>query len=187
MKPRTYSCGEGGALLINQPAYIDRAEVLREKGTDRNRFFRGQVRQVHLDRCGVQLPAVGHTCRFLVCAIRSQRAHSAASSPRMAVLFRSLAGVGARPPRSIARGSGLLRAAVPHVLHPATVPGGSPGVDRSPFDPRHRTAFSTICPCTSLRWDSGLVAGIARSRRTSATGCSACRFTTTSMSASKRR
>jgi dTDP-4-amino-4,6-dideoxygalactose transaminase len=40
---KNVSCGEGGALLINQPAYIDRAEVLREKGTDRNRFFRGQV------------------------------------------------------------------------------------------------------------------------------------------------
>ena len=40
---KNVSCGEGGALLINQPAYIDRAEVLREKGTDRSRFFRGQV------------------------------------------------------------------------------------------------------------------------------------------------
>jgi dTDP-4-amino-4,6-dideoxygalactose transaminase len=36
-------CGEGGALLINDPAYIERAEILREKGTNRSRFFRGQV------------------------------------------------------------------------------------------------------------------------------------------------
>ncbi|HYW71235.1 MAG TPA: dTDP-4-amino-4,6-dideoxygalactose transaminase [Pyrinomonadaceae bacterium] len=36
-------CGEGGALLINDPEYIERAEIIREKGTDRNRFFRGQV------------------------------------------------------------------------------------------------------------------------------------------------
>lgn len=35
--------GEGGALLINDPALIERAEVLREKGTNRSRFFRGQV------------------------------------------------------------------------------------------------------------------------------------------------
>lgn len=35
--------GEGGALLINAPALIERAEVIREKGTDRSRFFRGQV------------------------------------------------------------------------------------------------------------------------------------------------
>lgn len=36
-------CGEGGALLFNDPRYIDRAEILREKGTDRSRFFRGLV------------------------------------------------------------------------------------------------------------------------------------------------
>ena len=35
--------GEGGALLVNDPGYIDRAEIIREKGTDRSRFFRGQV------------------------------------------------------------------------------------------------------------------------------------------------
>ncbi|MEP0957690.1 dTDP-4-amino-4,6-dideoxygalactose transaminase [Microcoleus sp. FACHB-1515] len=40
---KNFSCGEGGALLINDPFYIERAEILREKGTDRSRFFRGQV------------------------------------------------------------------------------------------------------------------------------------------------
>jgi dTDP-4-amino-4,6-dideoxygalactose transaminase len=35
--------GEGGALLINDPALAERAEIIREKGTDRSRFFRGQV------------------------------------------------------------------------------------------------------------------------------------------------
>jgi dTDP-4-amino-4,6-dideoxygalactose transaminase len=36
-------CGEGGALLINDPQYLERAEIIREKGTNRSRFFRGQV------------------------------------------------------------------------------------------------------------------------------------------------
>jgi dTDP-4-amino-4,6-dideoxygalactose transaminase len=36
-------CGEGGALLVNDPRLIARAEVIREKGTDRNRFSRGEV------------------------------------------------------------------------------------------------------------------------------------------------
>lgn len=36
-------CGEGGALLINDPALVERAEIIREKGTNRSRFFRGQV------------------------------------------------------------------------------------------------------------------------------------------------
>jgi dTDP-4-amino-4,6-dideoxygalactose transaminase len=35
--------GEGGALLINDPSVIERAEIIREKGTNRNKFFRGQV------------------------------------------------------------------------------------------------------------------------------------------------
>jgi len=35
--------GEGGALLINDPTLAERAEIIREKGTDRSRFFRGQV------------------------------------------------------------------------------------------------------------------------------------------------
>lgn len=40
---KNVSCGEGGALLINDPEYIERAEIIREKGTNRSRFFRGQV------------------------------------------------------------------------------------------------------------------------------------------------
>ena len=40
---KNYSMGEGGALVINDPAYIERAEILREKGTNRAKFFRGQV------------------------------------------------------------------------------------------------------------------------------------------------
>ncbi|WP_216907213.1 dTDP-4-amino-4,6-dideoxygalactose transaminase [Synechococcus sp. CCY 0621] len=35
--------GEGGALLINNPAFAERAEIIREKGTNRTQFFRGQV------------------------------------------------------------------------------------------------------------------------------------------------
>jgi dTDP-4-amino-4,6-dideoxygalactose transaminase len=40
---KNVSCGEGGALLINDERLRERAEILREKGTDRSRFFRGQV------------------------------------------------------------------------------------------------------------------------------------------------
>ena len=40
---KNFSCGEGGALLINDEQFNQRAEVLREKGTDRSRFFRGEV------------------------------------------------------------------------------------------------------------------------------------------------
>jgi dTDP-4-amino-4,6-dideoxygalactose transaminase len=40
---KNITCGEGGALLINDASYIEQAEILREKGTNRSRFFRGQV------------------------------------------------------------------------------------------------------------------------------------------------
>ena len=40
---KNYSMGEGGALIINNEEYNDRAEIIREKGTNRSRFFRGQV------------------------------------------------------------------------------------------------------------------------------------------------
>lgn len=40
---KNYSMGEGGALVINDPEYNERAEILREKGTNRSKFFRGQV------------------------------------------------------------------------------------------------------------------------------------------------
>jgi dTDP-4-amino-4,6-dideoxygalactose transaminase len=40
---KNVTCGEGGALLVNDEALVERAEVIREKGTNRSRFFRGQV------------------------------------------------------------------------------------------------------------------------------------------------
>ncbi len=40
---KNYSMGEGGALYINDPKYIEDAEIIREKGTNRSKFFRGQI------------------------------------------------------------------------------------------------------------------------------------------------
>ncbi len=40
---KNFSCGEGGALLINDEKYVQRAEIIREKGTNRSKYFRGQV------------------------------------------------------------------------------------------------------------------------------------------------
>ncbi|MCK6444804.1 MAG: dTDP-4-amino-4,6-dideoxygalactose transaminase [Planctomycetes bacterium] len=42
---KNFSCGEGGALLINDRRYVERAEILRDKGTDRSRFLRGEVQK----------------------------------------------------------------------------------------------------------------------------------------------
>ncbi len=40
---KNYSAGEGGAILVNNPKYINRSEIIREKGTNRTQFFRGEI------------------------------------------------------------------------------------------------------------------------------------------------
>jgi dTDP-4-amino-4,6-dideoxygalactose transaminase len=40
---KNYNCGEGGAILINKSNYILDAEIIREKGTNRSKFLRGQI------------------------------------------------------------------------------------------------------------------------------------------------
>lgn len=40
---KNYTCGEGGALCINDERFFERAEIIRDKGTDRQKFFRGEV------------------------------------------------------------------------------------------------------------------------------------------------
>ena len=40
---KNFTCGEGGALVVNDTSLVERAEIVREKGTDRSRFIRGEV------------------------------------------------------------------------------------------------------------------------------------------------
>ena len=55
---KNYSMGEGGAILIRDPKYIEKAEIIREKGTDRSKFFRGQVdKYTWVDRGSSYLPS----------------------------------------------------------------------------------------------------------------------------------
>ncbi len=55
---KNVTCGEGGALVLNDHSRIERAEIIREKGTDRSRFFRGQVdRYTWLDVGSSYLPS----------------------------------------------------------------------------------------------------------------------------------
>lgn len=55
---KNISCGEGGALLVNEERFVERAEIIREKGTNRSRFFRGQVdKYTWVDLGSSHLPA----------------------------------------------------------------------------------------------------------------------------------
>ena len=55
---KNYSMGEGGAVLVNNPAYRERADIIREKGTNRSRFLRGQVdKYTWVDKGSSYLPS----------------------------------------------------------------------------------------------------------------------------------
>lgn len=65
--------GEGGALLINDPKYIERAEIIWEKGTNRNQFFRGQVdKYTWIDLGSSYLPS-DITAAFLLAQLEEVR------------------------------------------------------------------------------------------------------------------
>ena len=63
---KNYVCGEAGALCVNAPELLERAEIVREKGTNRSKFFRGQVdKYTWVDIGGSQL-ANEIACAFLL-------------------------------------------------------------------------------------------------------------------------
>jgi dTDP-4-amino-4,6-dideoxygalactose transaminase len=68
---KNFSCGEGGALLINDAQFNQRAEILREKGTNRSQFFRGEIdKYTWVDLGSSYLPA-----DLLAAFLRAQLEH----------------------------------------------------------------------------------------------------------------
>lgn len=49
---KNYSMGEGGAIFVNDPEYYERAEIIREKGTNRSKFYRGEIDKYTWVDCG---------------------------------------------------------------------------------------------------------------------------------------
>jgi dTDP-4-amino-4,6-dideoxygalactose transaminase len=62
---KSVMCGEGGALLVNHADWVDRAEVIHEKGTDRRRFLQGQVDKYTWQEFGSSYPMSDLTAAFL--------------------------------------------------------------------------------------------------------------------------
>jgi dTDP-4-amino-4,6-dideoxygalactose transaminase len=62
---KNVTCGEGGSLLVNDPALVERAEVIWEKGTDRSRFMRGEVDSYTWIDVGSSFAASELTAAFL--------------------------------------------------------------------------------------------------------------------------
>ncbi len=70
---KNFTCGEGGALLINDPEFIERAEIIREKGTNRTRFYRGQIdKYTWVDIGSSYLPS-GILAAFLYAQLESRQ------------------------------------------------------------------------------------------------------------------
>ncbi len=62
---KNVTCGEGGALLVNRPALVERAEVIWDKGTDRSRFMRGELDRYTWIDIGSSFGASELTAAFL--------------------------------------------------------------------------------------------------------------------------
>jgi dTDP-4-amino-4,6-dideoxygalactose transaminase len=62
---KNYTCGEGGALCINSPELIERAEIIREKGTNRGKFFRGEIDKYSWVDVGASFIPSEIACAFL--------------------------------------------------------------------------------------------------------------------------
>jgi dTDP-4-amino-4,6-dideoxygalactose transaminase len=69
---KNITCGEGGALLINDPQYSERAEIIRDKGTDRSRFFRGQVDKYTWVDVGSSYPPADLLAAFLYAQLEAR-------------------------------------------------------------------------------------------------------------------
>jgi dTDP-4-amino-4,6-dideoxygalactose transaminase len=63
--------GEGGSLLINEPHFCERAEIIREKGTDRSRFYRGEIDKYTWQHVGSSYLPSELTAAFLLAQLES--------------------------------------------------------------------------------------------------------------------
>ncbi len=78
---KNFSMGEGGAALLNDPRLIERAEIVREKGTDRSRFYRGQVDKYTWVDIGSSILPSEINAAYLLAQLES---HEAVTENRMA-------------------------------------------------------------------------------------------------------
>ncbi len=91
---KNFTSGEGGALLINDPALVERAEIIREKGTNRSRFFRGQVdKYTWVDIGSSYLPS-DHPGGIFICSVRTTRENPVAPQAGLGNVSRGSEGLG---------------------------------------------------------------------------------------------
>ena len=146
---KNISCGEGGALLINAERYIDRAEILREKGTNRSRFFRGQVDKYTWVDVGSSFLPSDILAAFLYAQLEE---HAWIQGARRRIWTRYFVHL-----RDWARRVGAptacpepLRAVLSPVLHADADRSSARRVHRAPQEARHSQRLS-LCAAASFR------------------------------------
>jgi dTDP-4-amino-4,6-dideoxygalactose transaminase len=133
---KNFTCGEGGALLINDPALVERAEIIREKGTNRSRFFRGQVDKYSWVDVGSSYLPSDILAAFLLAQLE-QREKVQNLRRKVWEFYRAPAGLGARTCGQPAVHPAVLRTVLPHVLHAPANAGTAAGIDRTSTPARH--------------------------------------------------
>ena len=83
---KNVQCGEGGALVMNDARWAERAEILWEKGTDRSKFTRGTGGQIHLGGRGVVVPAGRVDRSVSLGPTRGRRRHHRGADGVMAIV-----------------------------------------------------------------------------------------------------
>ena len=129
-------CGEGGALLINDARFAERAEIIREKGTNRSQFFRGQVdKYTWVDIGSSYLPGE-IVAAFLWAQMEEADAITRRRLDMWATYHQGFESLEARRPRSPADRAARLRAQRAHVLPAAARPGDAHDLHRPTQDTR---------------------------------------------------
>ncbi len=102
---KNVQCGEGGALVLNDAALLERAEIIREKGTNRSQFFRGMVDKYRWVDIGSSYLPSDLLAALLTGQLEGVREHPGAAARGLEAYHERLAGwaVSRREPPTVPR------------------------------------------------------------------------------------
>ena len=129
---KNYICGEGGALCINDPALLERAEIIRDKGTNRKQFFRGEVDKYTWVDVGSSYVPSEICSAFLYGQLELLDTIADAAAGDLPVLSPPPQTAGSRRVAATPADARGLHEQLPHVLRPAAGPGNARRLAESP-------------------------------------------------------
>ena len=134
---KNFTCGEGGALVINDPNLIERAEILREKGTNRSQFFRGQVDKYSWVDVGSSYLPSDLLGAMLLAQLEQRHRIQRTTPDHLGTVRRRAQQLGGGPSGPAAHGSRPVRTGLPSLLPAPALPRGPDRVHRAPAESRH--------------------------------------------------